>query len=160
MFVILVVNLGLILLFLYLVLFRVANLQKHGEEDWKRKVPEKEIHKTHLQQQPQKRLQKTNSNEENCRQALLLTLYFFNWLQKLKFEVWLHVDPNSDFSTFRHFFGCFSASFPPKFVSKFRGKTKTKLQKFAKSFFLSTYVPKLCQENAESLPSEKYLPKK
>ena len=67
MFVIIVVNLGLILLFLYFVLFRVANLQKHGEEDWKRKVPEKEIHNTHLQQQPQKRLQKTNSNEENCR---------------------------------------------------------------------------------------------
>ena len=73
---------------------------------------------------------------------------------------WLHVNPNSDFSPFRHFFGWFLSSFSPKFVSKFRRKTKTKFQKSAKYFFLSKYLPKLCQKNAESLPSANYLPKK
>ena len=73
---------------------------------------------------------------------------------------WLHVNPNSDFSTFRHFFGWFLSSFSPKFVPKFRRKTKTKFQKSAKYFFLSKYFPKLCQKNAESLPSANYLPKK
>ena len=62
---------------------------------------------------------------------------------------WLHVRPNSDSATVRHFLGCFLASFQPKFFPKIRKK----------GFFVLEFLPNVAKYLANNPMESEDLPK-
>ena len=64
---------------------------------------------------------------------------------------WLHVNPNSDFSTFPHFFSTFSADFCQVFLQNLSQNSEEKQKPNSKSLPNTSFFPNMCRNFAKKM---------